>query len=478
MLFNSLSYALFLWTVFVLWWALRNRRPLRHAMVLAASLWFYSLAPTAVVWLLVGTTLVEYVTGGRIHLARQAGKPQLAKRWLWVSLAVNLGTLAVFKYFDFFSESVQQTLHGFGIEVSTVRLGLMLPLGISFFTFQTLSYSLDIYKGYLKPTRTLLDFATYSAFFPQLVAGPIVRATDFLPQMEAPAPPTRERIGRGLYQILQGLSKKLLLADVLGSTLVDPVLRDPEALARLDAAAVLLLGLGFMIQLYGDFAGYSDIAIGSARLLGFDLRMNFNSPLRSATVEEFWRRWHISMSTWFRDYLFAPLAGRRPSLVRLQVATFLTFVIVGLWHGATWTFIAFGAIHGAVLVGARLFRKWTDEAAFRKAPWWWWTCFLSTLVFVCLTSLLYRSPDVGDWLLIMRGLGNWSLHGLSLPWQVWLILATGVATHMLPQARVDRVERAFVALPAALQATLFVAAMLLFFGLRPPGASPFIYFQF
>lgn len=478
MLFNSLPYAIFLTACYVVWWALGERRTLRHALLLVASYWFYGQTHWPFVGLLALSTSVDFLASARIHRAREAGHKPLARRWLLFSLVVNLSILATFKYFDFFSGALEQTLRGLGLDVHTLRLDLMLPVGISFYTFQSLSYSIDVYKGYLRPARSLLDYALYVSFFPQLVAGPIVRASDFLPQMDRPAPPTRERVGSGLFHILQGLCKKLLIADVLGSHMVDPLLRDGAALAGMDALDVALLGLGFVIQLYGDFAGYTDIAIGSARLLGFELLPNFDSPLRSASVEEFWRRWHISMSTWFRDYVFASLVRRRATEARVYWATLLTFLVVGLWHGASWTFVTFGLLHGVALVAGRAFRRHAGEAPFRRTAWWWCLCFLATLSFTCLSSLLYRAPDIGTWLGLVRSLGNWSIDGLALPWQIWVVLGTGVVTHMLPQSLCDRTERAWIALPAVVQSAVLVLVVLLLFGLRPPGIAPFIYFQF
>ncbi len=478
MVFSSISYFLFLWTVYVLYWTLRRRRPVAHAMLLIASYWFYGHAHPSFLALLFASTMLDFTVGRGIHAAHARGDRGRARLWLAASLAGNLGMLGTFKYYDFFVGSVAELLGRLGVDAHPTFLHLALPLGISFYTFQTLSYTLDIYRRDLEPTRSFIDFALYVAFFPQLIAGPIVRAVDFLPQMDRWPPLTRERIGSGLFQILQGLAKKLLIADLLATHFVDPVMADRATLAQLDAPSVLLLGYAFAMQLYGDLAGYTDIAIGSARLLGYELTPNFDSPFKSSSLDEFWRRWHISMSSWFRDYVFFPLGGSRRGLVRACLNSFVTFVLVGLWHGATWTFVIYGVAQGVGLIVTRLWRTVFRFARFRERRWWMVVGFLLTWHWVALIGLLYRAPDTSTWWLLMGRMA--SLRGVvpKIPWQVDVVLAAAFVTHFMPQSWVDGTERRWCRLPALAQGLAVLAAALLLTGLRPPGIVPFIYFRF
>jgi len=478
MLFSSLSYPIFLWTVFVVWWSLRERRSLRHSLLLAVSYWFYGTMGWWATLLVAWTTVIDWWVGLHVQRAHDAGDKARARRWMWTSMVSNLAVLAVFKYYDFFALNVQAALAHFGVAVSPPLLALALPVGISFYTFGSMSYVIDVYRGTFRATHSLLDFATFVAFFPHLTAGPIVRARDFLPQMEAPKDPVPQRLAWGLLQILEGLVKKLLIADVLGAQMVDPIFHDSARLARLDVVSVFVLGLGFLVQVYGDFAGYTDVAIGSARVLGFDLRPNFNAPLKADSIFDFWDRWHMSMSQWFRDYVFAPMVGRQASLLRSCLCTLATLTLVGIWHGAAWTFVLFGLIHGVVMALARVFRKLVPMDPWRRSTPWRLCCQVVTIAFVCLTVLLYRATSVEQWRVALRGLSNWNVGGLELPWQVWTVLAVGVVTQLLPEGFVARVRNGWMRSPAVLQGAVIAVAAVLLFGLRPPGVTPFIYFQF
>ena len=478
MLFSSLTYPLFLFAVYHVWWSLRGQRPLRHWFLLGVSFWFYWTLGSWALLLLAWTTLIDWWVGLKVQQARDRDDKPASRRWMWSSMISNLLVLGVFKYYDFFALNVQAALKSVGVEVTPLLLGLALPVGISFYTFGSMSYVIDVYRGSFRATKSLLDFAVFVAFFPHLTAGPIVRARDFLPQMDAPKEPDPPRLAWGLLQILEGLAKKLLIADVLGAQMVDPIFHDSVRLARLDVVDVFVLGLGFLVQVYGDFAGYTDVAIGSARVLGFDLRPNFNAPLKATSIFDFWDRWHMSMGQWFRDYVFAPLVGRQASVLRAFMATLATMVLVGVWHGAAWTFILFGTLHGLVMGVARVFRALVPMASWRRGVPWTLLCHLLTLGFVSLTVLLYRATSVEQWALILRGLSNWRVDGLELPWQIWLVLAAGVVSQLLPEGFVARVRSGWAQSPAVLQGVVIAAAAVLLFGLRPPGATPFIYFQF
>ena len=500
MLFNSFSYVLFLWSVYVLFWTWRERRTWRHSMVLVASYWFYGQAHWGYCSLLALSTVVDFYAGRGIDRARQAGDQPRAKRWLALSLTTNLGLLGVFKYFDFFVDGFESLLGQLGTDVSLWHLDLVLPVGISFYTFQTLSYTIDIYKGRMGHTGRFLDFALFVSFFPQLVAGPIVRAIDFVPQLENPPKLQVSRLNSGLFQILRGLTKKLLMADVLGAHVVDVAFRDADSLGQLPAPALLLVTYAYALQLYGDFAGYSDIAIGSARVLGFELRKNFDAPFKAVNLEGFWARWHISMSSWFGDYVYIGLGGSRVTLLKTCRNAFVAWTLVGLWHGAAWTFVLWGMYHGLWLVIIRLVRqvlpggKCPDKLVFRLAGW------AFTFHVVAYSMILFRCADMDQFWTATTQLLDWAgeLPALvtnaagqlvlatgavagplqKLPWQIVLIMALGFATHLMPERWLEALERAWGRVPALAQGLTLATAMLLFFALRPPGLSPFVYFQF
>jgi D-alanyl-lipoteichoic acid acyltransferase DltB (MBOAT superfamily) len=477
-LFNSVTYILFLWSVYVLFWTWRRKKSLRHAMVLVASYCFYGYATPVYTALLATSTIVDYFAGLGIERAREAERPRGMKLWLGVSLATNLGLLGTFKYFDFFSTSFQAALASLGVDASLPMLDVLLPVGISFYTFQTLSYTIDVYRGHMRPTRSLLDFAVFVSFFPQLVAGPIVRAVDFMPQLEQPPRLDMARIGSGLFQILRGLTKKLLLADVLGAQLVDRAYENADTISQLGGPGLMLATYAYALQLYGDFAGYSDIAIGSARLLGFELRKNFDAPFKSRSLEEFWTRWHISMSSWFTDYVYVGMGGSRGSVLKACRNAFVAWALVGLWHGAAWTFVLWGAFHGACLVVVRLLRQLLPDKRLPKGPVWSLLGLLLTFHVVVFSMVLFRCPDMATFQAALTALTDWSRPLPHVPWQVGLIMVLGYATHFMPERLLDRLERFWSGLPGVVQGAVLAGAILLFFGLRPPGLTPFVYFQF
>ncbi|WP_233702481.1 MBOAT family O-acyltransferase [Hyunsoonleella flava] len=267
------------------------------------------------------------------------------KFFLVLSIMTNLGLLATFKYFNFFIESWVDFCSIFGYEVSLSTLNIILPVGISFYTFQTMSYSIDIYRGELKPTRSFINFATFVSFFPQLVAGPIERASNLIPQIEEQRKWIHNRFKDGFFQILIGFFRKVVVADGIGAV-IDGIYNEPDIH---NASSILMAVVLYSFQIYFDFSGYSDIAIGTAKLLGFDFKRNFNLPYFSVSITEFWRRWHISLSTWLRDYLYIPLGGNRKGIVLQYRNLFITMLLGGLWHGSSWNFVVWGAIHGILL---------------------------------------------------------------------------------------------------------------------------------
>ncbi len=339
MLFNSIDFALFLPITFFLYWFVTNKNlTWQNAFVVAASYYFYACWDWRFLSLIVLSTLVDFYIGRTLQVQEDLLKRKLL---LWASIFFNLGLLAFFKYYNFFLENFLEVFSLFGKELQGSTLKIILPVGISFYTFQTLSYTIDVYRKKLNATTDLFAFAAFVSFFPQLVAGPIERATQLLPQFQ------RRRIFHytpavdGLRQILWGLVKKMLIADNC-AVFVDLIFNDSAA----HTGSTLLLGaLFFAFQIYGDFSGYSDIAIGTARLFGFDLKQNFAFPYFSRDIAEFWRRWHISLSTWFRDYLYIPLGGSRGSKLMVVRNVLIIFLVSGFWHGANWTFVVWGALH-------------------------------------------------------------------------------------------------------------------------------------
>jgi len=351
MLFNSIEFAFFLPIVFLLYWFVTHRSlKLQNAFVLLASYFFYGWWDWRFLTLILFSSMVDYFVG--LGLANSEGQKK-RKLLLSLSILVNLGFLGFFKYFNFFAESFTEAFTLLGSSIEPSRLNIILPVGISFYTFQTLSYSIDIYRKKMEPTRDAVAFFAFVGFFPQLVAGPIERASNLLPQFLKKRSFDYDNAVDGCKQIIWGLFKKMVIADNCAQ-FANVIFEDPSA----HSGSTLLLGLLlFSFQIYGDFSGYSDIAIGVARLFGFDLMKNFAFPYFSRNIGEFWRRWHISLSTWFRDYLYIPLGGSRGSGWQQLRNIFIVFLVSGFWHGANWTFLCWGAVHALLFVPLVLLKK-------------------------------------------------------------------------------------------------------------------------
>ncbi len=333
---------------FLSYWQINNRLPVwaRNLFVIISSYIFYGWWDPRFLGLIVLSSVTDYIIGILLHSSdNQAQK----KRLLFISVAINLSMLGFFKYFNFFSDSFQQMFEAFGVSINATTLNIILPVGISFYTFQTMSYTIDVYRNELKPTNDALSFFAFVSFFPQLVAGPIERARNLLPQFYSRKKFSYPQSIHGLRLIVWGLFKKVVIADNLG-LLADQLLAPNESISGLST----LLGiLFFAFQIYADFSGYSDIAIGIARMLGIQLRKNFQTPYFASSFNEFWRRWHISLSTWFRDYVYIPLGGNRNGKYSMYFNLFLTFLLSGLWHGAQFTFVIWGGLHGLILIAEK-----------------------------------------------------------------------------------------------------------------------------
>jgi len=469
MLFTEGRFFLFFLAVFAVHWGLRGARS-RKLWLLAASYAFYAGWDARFLFLILASTLVDYGCGramGR-HPERRARRP-----WLVVSLISNLGLLGFFKYFDFFVESAAAFSGWLGIPVSVSSLGILLPVGISFFTFQTMSYSIDVYRGRLAPRRDPVDFALFVAFFPQLVAGPIVRAVEFLPQLDSPRRFAEHvAVRSSLVLFLVGFVKKACVADGVGHV-VDPVFAEP---ALYSAAAAWIAVALYHVQIYCDFSGYSDMAIATAGLLGYRLPDNFNFPYFSRGIGEFWRRWHITLATWMRDYLFLPLVGRSPSPARRTLSLFLTMALCGLWHGAGWQFVSFGSLHGVYLVAEELWVRsgWRRTLPGRATRWLAWPLLT---FFVLMTWPVFRIGSFEDTRTVfgtMFGVyagGPESIDGLA----VWFLLGCG-AVHWVCYKRLLGFR--FAELSPWLFPIYYGFAWSMTLPWVADGVAPFIYFQF
>ena len=344
MLFNSLDFAIFLPIVFTLYWFVTQKSlTLQNLLLLLASYFFYACWDWRFLFLLMFSTFLDYFTGLKMQDAKNTG---LKKFWFWLSIIVNLGFLGIFKYYNFFAESFAESLSYLGFKINPVMLNIILPVGISFYTFHGLSYVIDIYKYKIKAERNFIDYAVFVSFFPLLVAGPIERATHLLPQIKKQRTFDYTKAVDGLRQILWGLFKKVVIADNCAE-LANQIFNNS---ADLPGSVLVLGALLFTFQIYGDFSGYSDIALGTARLFGIELLRNFAFPYFSRDIAEFWRRWHISLSSWFKDYLYIPLGGSKGGNGMRIRNTFIIFIVSGFWHGANWTFIVWGALNALFIM--------------------------------------------------------------------------------------------------------------------------------
>lgn len=349
MLFNSINFALFLPIVFILYWYVANKKVThQNFLLLAASYFFYACWDWRFLFLLMFSTVLDYYTGIKMH---ESSTTRMRKVWLWISIVINLGFLAVFKYYNFFSDSFAELLDGIGFQANIGSLNVILPVGISFYTFHGLSYVIDIYKKRINPERNFVDYSVFVSFFPLLVAGPIERATHLLPQIQRERKFDYANAVDGLRQILWGLFKKIVIADNCAE-FANVIFANPD---QHSGSALLLGALFFTFQIYCDFSGYSDIALGTARLFGVELLRNFAYPYFSRDIAEFWRRWHISLSSWFRDYLYVPLGGSRGGIWMKVRNTFIIFIVSGFWHGANWTFIMWGFLNALFIMPSIVF---------------------------------------------------------------------------------------------------------------------------
>ena len=443
----------------------------RLIFILLASYVFYAHWDWRFLFLIWGSSTADWLLGNAIA---SAGSPRARKRWLWGTVIMNLGVLGIFKYFNFLADSVHASLTTLGLDVQPVTLEVLLPIGISFFTFESMSYVIDIYRGDIKPQKSYLEYLSFVAFFPHLVAGPIVRPRDLLPQLAGPPRFSVDEASEGLFLIALGLVKKVAIGDYLALNLVDRVFDAPLQYSSIECYAAVL---GYAVQIYCDFSGYTDIAIGSALLLGVRFPLNFNAPYKAHDVIDFWRRWHISLSTWLRDYLYIPLGGNRKGPKRTYLNLMITMLLGGLWHGASWTFVVWGGLHGGALA---LTRWWIAKMpiGFEPSPWRRVVGTVVTFHFVCAAWIFFRARDFDHAQLMFDRLFSLTTYTPNLHWQVLGMLAVGLGSHYVPEGWFRGARHGFMRLPAPAQALVLFATALVLRKTASADAVPFVYFQF
>ncbi|MCS7017772.1 MAG: MBOAT family O-acyltransferase [Cytophagales bacterium] len=467
----------------------QNNR-LRSLYLMAVSMYFYYLSGGYFFTLLILSTLIDYHIGKKIY---ESESQKVKKYLVTTSVVVNLAILGYFKYTYFLVDIINQLA---GTELQATNLlavvtnqligtsfdvnNIILPVGISFYTFQTISYSIDIYRGKLKPVNDIWDFAFFVSFFPQLVAGPIVRASDFVPQIYQPYCLSKEEFGHAVFLIINGLIKKIFISDYISINYVDRVFESPLTYSGFEN---LMAVYGYSIQIYCDFSGYSDVAIGLALLLGFRLPLNFNSPYKAQNITDFWRRWHISLSSWLRDYLYISLGGNRKGKVRTYINLLLTMLLGGLWHGAHVRFIIWGALHGIALAVHKMWMEFFPTSKAEGKPNTALGSGLLTFHFVAFCWIFFRATDmqaVGDMLSqiafnFQPEIAAAALHAYYKP---FLLIALGFVAHWLPSSFKTWLAVQFTALPDVTKAIIIAFVALILFQMKTAAVQPFIYFQF
>ena len=465
MVFPSFEFAFFFPLVLALSWALMPHPRLWKPFILVASYVFYAAASPRYALLLAAVTLANQL--GAVLVDRESDEGR--RRWIMgATVAVDLAVLGLFKYYGFFAGEIGSFLDSLGLGMPLPLLTLALPIGLSFITFQAISYVVDVKRGLLKPASTQ-DFALYLSFFPHVVAGPIVRAREFIPQLASPRNPRDVAVGAGVVLITLGLIKKVAIADYLAREVVDPVFGVPEAYAAPDVA---LAAYAYAAQIYCDFSGYTDIAIGVALLMGFIFPQNFNCPYRALSFREFWRRWHMTLSRFLRDFLYIPLGGNRHGKLQTYRNLMITMVLGGLWHGAAWGFVLWGTLHGTALVVEHALR---DRGVRRPPAWLAWLIVFNVVVF---GWILFRAESLE---LAATFIGQLFVPGPATLWAPVTVAAVVavVGFQLLPPDPVDRLRERLAGLPApALGVALFLVVALVGATVPSQGVPPFIYFQF
>ncbi|MBI3652155.1 MAG: MBOAT family protein [Acidobacteria bacterium] len=475
MLFTNGTYYIFLIVIFFAYWWIAHKVQGRVALLLAANLFFYALTGGRGLWLLLALSLLDFTNARWLS---QAVNPRRRKILLALSLLANLGALSFFKYANFFIAATASALSGFGFSIAPSPLHLLAPLGISFFVFQSIAYVVDVYRGDVKAAENYGEYLAFISFFPTLLAGPILRVRQLLPQLRGRLNFDATMGSEALFLIALGLIKKIAIADYLGANFVDRVFDFPERFSALENLAAIY---GYALQIYTDFSGYSDIAIGSALLLGLRLPQNFNAPYLAKDLPEFWRRWHISLSTWLRDYVFFSLAGRRSkNSARLYGGLVVTMLIGGLWHGASGNFVAWGALHGAGLVGVRWLAALRKRfgLATRDAVWSRALGVFITFHFVGLAWMFFRAESFAQAFAVLHQLATFTTDTANLGLPVALLIALGLLAHAMPDRAMETLRNGFIRLPALAQAALLFALANGLYLVASTDVVPFVYTRF
>jgi alginate O-acetyltransferase complex protein AlgI len=507
LLFNSPLYGAFLVACFIVFWSLRNQRLARAVFLVVASygFYFYGTLDTArdqdpplgaIGWsvlclgvIFVGSTIDFWV-------GRALGKeerPRVRKALLLVSVVYYLGVLSIFKYFNFAVDSFADAANAMGWHVSRVHLRIVLPFGISFFTFETMSYTIDVYRRELEPAQRYLDYLLFVAFFPHLVAGPIVRPKDMLPQFARGPIYDETQQAQGLWMIAGGLIKKIVIGDFLAQNLVKRVFDNPE---RFSSIETLVAVYAYAIQIYADFSGYTDVALGSAHLFGYRLPQNFDAPYTAQNLQDFWHRWHISLSTWLRDYLYIPLGGSKKGSLLTYRNLMITMVLGGLWHGASWNFVIWGTLHGLALAVTRMWQRWRTNppgpegesaplpsrkgASMPPAGSWATRAFnvFCTFQYVCFAWIFFRAPTFKHAKLVLGRLGGLTFGAANLSPRVLAVLGVALLVHFIPKNFVLRARDTFVRAPAFVQGLTLAGVAFCLHAVAGAKAEPFVYGQF
>ena len=472
MLFPTIDFALFFAGSLALVWSLNRQNQIKKIVLLALSLAFYASWDWHFLLLLLASGAISFASGLYVDAARARPGRGLV---LALGIGLNLGILIYFKYLDFFIAQLLNLAHALSFSLALDFVNVTLPVAISFLTFHALSYIIDVYRGRVAASHSPLDILLYLSFFPHLVAGPIVRAHEFLPQLQRPGRTADFSLGENLALILGGLFKKMVVANYLAVRFADPVFTDPSQFSRLDLVVAMY---AYAIQIYCDFSAYTDIAIGVAALFGYRFPQNFNQPYRALGFSDFWRRWHMTLSVWLRDYLYIPLGGNRHGQLATLRNLMLTMLLGGLWHGANFTFLIWGFLHGMALVADHLWQRTGAYARLAPKPLYKIIAWAVTFHLVCLAWIFFRSPSLDAALQFLYGI--WSDNGAAptLPWIVVPLLACGALTQAMPEPTRRMLGAAYDRRGLLTQIGLGFAVLAAIMVMAPPSSAPFIYFQF
>jgi alginate O-acetyltransferase complex protein AlgI len=472
MLFPTIDFALFFAGSFALVWSLNNQNLLKKLALLGLSLLFYASWDWHFVFLILASGAISFAGGLYVDAAESRPFRRAA---LTLCIALDLGILVYFKYLNFLVAQIINFAHSLSLDPGLAFVNVTLPVAISFLTFHSLSYLIDVYRGRVSASRSPLDIVLYLSFFPHLVAGPIVRAHEFLPQLQRSGRAGDFSLGENLLLILGGLFKKMVIANYIAVQFVDPVFTDPSQFSRFD---LIVATYAYAIQIYCDFSAYTDIAIGVAALFGYRFPQNFNQPYRALGFSDFWRRWHMTLSVWLRDYLYIPLGGNRHGEWATMRNLMITMLLGGIWHGANWTFVIWGAMHGLALTAdhrwqrTKAFANVSGGGAYKTIAW------IVTFHFVCFAWIFFRSSSLDDAFQFLSGVWTDNGAAMTAPWTVAPLLLAGAVTHLMPEStrRIAGATFDRQAMPA--QIALGFGALYIILVMAPAASAPFIYFRF